>query len=214
MGRRFLQENNLPYKLIQSQWDSGHNRTPFPENPHLLKRTLGTWKCKKGHFWYETIESRAHYQKCHMCQTSRRATEVYNLQYLRPDLAAQLHPTKNKNVITDKLSPRSSKIMTWFCEKGHEWEARVCVRSEGQGCPECSNRKVGKSNNLAVLYPNVAAEWDYEENGDLTPDQVVPGSNKKVGWKCEKGHKWKAVITSRVNKGNGCVHCYRGRGKS
>lgn len=198
---------NISYQIIRHQWDLVKNSEPFPEKPDLLKRTLCAWKCEKGHFWYETIEDRAYYQKCHMCQTSRSVTNVYNLHYLRPDLAAQLHPTKNKNAIADKLTPRSSKTMTWICDKAHEWEAKICSRSEGQGCPECSNRKIGKANNLVVLYPNVAAEWDYEENGNLTPDQVVPGSCKKVGWKCKKGHKWSTRVVNRTTKKQGCPEC-------
>ena len=202
-----LLENNLPYELIKLQWDSIHNKRPFPENPHLLKSTLATWKCEKGHFWYETIENRAFYQKCHMCQASKRLTEVYNLQYLRPDIAAQLHPTKNRMITADKLRPFSSKVVTWFCDKGHEWEVKVWARTTGQGCPECSNRKVSKDNNLAVLYPHFIEEWDDEENGDLTPSDVVPGSRKKVGWKCNKDHRWPARIVDRAIRGRGCPEC-------
>ena len=53
-------------------------------------------------------------------------------------------------------------------------------RAKGRGCPECSNKKAGKDNNLAVLRPDLAAELDKEENGNLKPDQVVVGSRKKV----------------------------------
>ena len=44
-------------------------------------------------------------------------------------------------------------------------------------------------NHLETLYPDVAAEWDYEENGSLEPSMVLPGSNRIVSWKCSNGQK-------------------------
>jgi DNA-directed RNA polymerase subunit RPC12/RpoP len=35
---------------------------------------------------------------------------------------------------------------------------------------------------------------------------VTHGSNKKVWWKCKKGHEWQSMILSR-SKGNGCPYC-------
>ena len=28
-------------------------------------------------------------------------------------------------------------------------------------------------------------EWNYEKNGDLTPDNITKGSNRQVWWKCK-----------------------------
>jgi len=41
--------------------------------------------------------------------------------------------------------------------------------------------------NLLVVNPALAEEW-HTKNGDLTPCNVTPGANKKVWWKCSKGH--------------------------
>jgi hypothetical protein len=127
---------------------------------------------------------------------------------------SNLNPTLNGNISLYELLPKSNVKVWWKCEKGHEWEALLATRSYGSGCPECSNNRVGLDNNLAVLRPDLAAEWDYEKNGDLKPSQVVPGSNKRVAWICSKGHKWNALISARVNSGSKCLHCYRERGKS
>ncbi len=43
------------------------------------------------------------------------------------------------------------------------------------GCPYCSNHRVGYGNSLADTYPKVAAEWNQEMNGNLTPDDVLQG---------------------------------------
>lgn len=36
---------------------------------------------------------------------------------------------------------------------------------------------------LAEARPDLAKEWNYEKNGDLRPEDVSYGSNKKVWWK-------------------------------
>ena len=67
-------------------------------------------------------------------------------------------------------------------------------------------RLIPGQNDLATVNPGLAAQWDYEANRDLKPTMVSAGSSKKVGWVCEKGHRWPATIASR-NAGAGCRTC-------
>lgn len=60
--------------------------------------------------------------------------------------------------------------------------------------------------NLAVVNPVLAKQWHPARNGALKPKDVMPGSGKKVWWKCRKGHEWQATIISRKN-GSGCPFC-------
>lgn len=55
---------------------------------------------------------------------------------------------------------------------------------------------MSKPNNLAVLYPGLIRQWDYEKNNGLTPQEVTAGSQKKVYWICEKGHSFDMDIRS------------------
>ena len=63
-----------------------------------------------------------------------------------------------------------------------------------------------KEQSLLSKNAQLAAEWNYEKNYDLKPENVTPSSNKKVWWKCSNGHEWQATINSR-NRGNGCPSC-------
>ena len=63
-----------------------------------------------------------------------------------------------------------------------------------------------KTNSLLFMNPQLAEEWNYEKNGVLKPEEVMPNSHKKVWWKCSKGHEWQATIANR-NKGRGCPYC-------
>ena len=61
-------------------------------------------------------------------------------------------------------------------------------------------------NDLATRYPEIAKQWHPIENGNITPDQIAPHSNKLVYWLCEKGHPYKMSPDKRVN-GQNCPYC-------
>ena len=63
-----------------------------------------------------------------------------------------------------------------------------------------------KENSILFSNPQIAKEWDYGKNGNLKPEHFVANSNKKVWWKCQKGHEWQTSIASR-NSGYGCPYC-------
>jgi len=66
--------------------------------------------------------------------------------------------------------------------------------------------KASQHNNLSLLKPNLAKEWHSTRNASLRPDDVTPGSGKRVWWICKEGHEWEAAVYSR-SKGNGCPFC-------
>ena len=130
-----------------------------------------------------------------------------NLANAYPELAGEWHPTKNSREFTpENLTPHCLKKVWWLCGHGHEWQATVNSRSYGTGCPFCANKKVSHDNCLAVVNPELAGEWHPDKNGSLTPEDVTPGSMKKVWWMCSRGHEWQAIINNR-NKGTKCPYC-------
>lgn len=64
-----------------------------------------------------------------------------------------------------------------------------------------------KSVSLSVSHPEIAKEWDYARNGDLTPDTVTRGMTKKANWVCSKGHTYTARIDHRCSMHSGCPIC-------
>ena len=66
------------------------------------------------------------------------------------------------------------------------------------------------NNSLAVKFPTIAQEWDYERNEGLTPYDFSYSSHMKVWWKCSKcGQSWRAVIGVRTKekKSTSCPYC-------
>ena len=107
----------------------------------------------------------------------------------------------------ETLTLGSGQKVWWTCHKGHEWQAVVKDRTYGHDCPYCSGKKVLKGyNDLQTVNPTLAAEWNYEKNGDLKPDNFTVNSGRKVWWKCSKAHEWEATIANR-NRRSGCPYC-------
>ncbi len=82
-----------------------------------------------------------------------RATSNYNLSKLYPILAKEWHLLKNKDLTPFMVAPASNKKVWWKCDQGHEWEAIICNRKRGSGCPYCAGQRVTKDNNLALKKP-------------------------------------------------------------
>lgn len=123
-------------------------------------------------------------------------------------LSAEWAADLNTDLPSDLL-PSSHKKVWWRCEKGHEWQAMVFSRTQnGTNCPYCSGHKVipGETD-LISLRPDIAKQWDYEQNCDVDPQSVTAFSHKKVWWRCEKGHSWQAMVFSRTRNGTGCPVC-------
>jgi hypothetical protein len=54
-------------------------------------------------------------------------------------------------------------------------------------------------------YKSISEQWS--TNNQCSPDSVSRGSDKKVWWKCDKGHEWQTTILSRINLKSGCPYC-------
>ena len=133
-----------------------------------------------------------------------------SLKFKQPTLSKEWDYVKNKPLLPSSFTESSGKIVNWICIKdnSHKWKATIASRTNGNGCPFCSNQKVSATNNLKFKNPELLKEWHPTKNGDLTPEMVIAGSHKKVWWKCPKGidHEWKAAPFNRI-KGIGCPYC-------
>lgn len=69
-----------------------------------------------------------------------------------------------------------------------------------------------REKSLANVHPLLANELLPEDNNGLRPEQLHPGSSRKVNWRCQDcGNVWKTSVQARVgtaNKvGTGCPRC-------
>ena len=194
------------YPHTLDEWDYEKNA---PVTPYMV--TKGSekpfwWKCSKGHEIESRVKDRVRHG-CPYCSNNKVLTGFNDLSTTHPHLAREWIVERN-NMIKPTEIIGGKQIVWWRCSKGHEWQASIDSRKQGNGCPVCAGKQVlAGYNDLATINPDLASEWNYEKNNGLLPSDVVPGSNKKAWWKCHKhGHEWEAVINSRV-QGKGCPYC-------
>ena len=161
------------------------------------------WRCRKGHEWESTVNDRSQGKGCPYCSGRNAIVGVNDLAHTSPELAKEVSP--NSKIKSTKITAGSKKQLLWICSMGHEWGATVYDRSQGNGCPYCSNHRVLPGfNDLGSTNPELAKE--VSPNSEIKATEVTAGSDKKLLWRCRKGHEWESKIYSRSN-GIGCPYC-------
>lgn len=195
------------YPSLVDEWDTEKN---YPLTPQVVM--AGTekkvwWNGKCGHKWQSYIYSRKAGAGCPYCAGQKVLKGFNDLGSKYPDIAATWNHEKNKDVTPDMVTSGSNKKIWWICPKGHEWEASVSLRVRGTGCPYCNGKRViiGE-NDLAHAAPDIARQWDFEKNGNKTPENTASTSHYKAWWRCNLGHGWQATVANRYY-GNGCPYC-------
>ncbi len=209
---------SIAYDLVASaphlaaEWHPTKNRGLTPHDVTLGSGRRVWWKCPKGpeHVWQCPVGDRQRIG-CPFC-ANMRVSATNSLAAVAPGIAAEWHPTKNGKLTPRDVIAGSQRRVWWKCPKArdHEWPAAIANRVGGKtGCPCCVNRRLVWSNCLAAVHPRIAGEWHPTKNGKLTPRDVVPGTARRVWWRCAFGHLWCASVSSRTQKGSNCPECWR-----
>ena len=149
------------------------------------------------------------------CCAGRQLSVTNSFAARHPEGVALWHPTLNGDLTADQVLGGSPEPVWWKCAEGpdHEWQVSPLVLgnhslSKGRrGCPFCAGKRPSVTNSVAS-HPQLSAEWRSAQNGDLTPDQVVAGTSKKLWWQCVDNpeHEWAASGANRLS-GRGCPRC-------
>lgn len=214
-GRNDLASQNPE---IAKEWHPTKNGKKTPETvSYKDSHNRYWWKCSLGHEWKTTVYSRTvSGSNCPYCVNHFVKSGFNDLKTLHPNIAEEWDFEKNKNLLPSMFTPGSTQKVWWKCKICNtSWSTTISSRVSGCGCPTCGKFSGAKERNkrflsergaLADTFPKIAKEWHPTKNGKLSPNDVLAGSEKKVWWKCSKGHEWQSVISSRV-AGRGCPTC-------
>jgi len=199
------------YPHIANQWHAEKNGALAPMDVSPCSDKKVWWVCPIGHDYQMRIVCRtAQNQGCPICAGKQILEGFNDLKSQYPEIAAQWDYDRNEKG-PETYAAHSNKKVFWLCEKNHSYLAAIAERTgkagHGTGCPYCAGKKVLPGfNDLATVRPELAAEWDYEENENLLPTGVTEFSMKSIHWICRCGHKWITAVAWR-SQGNGCPVC-------
>lgn len=205
--------------VLASEWDYEKNGDLLPTMVGVNSGKKVYWKCSFGHSFEAVIATRNNQQTgCPYCANKKVLKGFNDLASQYPYIAKSWDYEKNGNITPEMVVYGSGKLYWWKCDKcGSSWKTAIRIRVRGFGCPKCAHDNLGEYNSklklikgvndFGTLYPEIASEWDYEKNLGLTPFDVIPGSNKRVWWKCSKGHEWQTTVVARTARGSGCPKC-------
>lgn len=207
-GRRVSDSNSLAAlrPSIAAEWHKSRNGSLNPSDVTAQSSQKVWWQCPKNprHVWECLISQRtAQGRSCPDCR--REAHPPLTVD--NPKVAAEWHPSKNKNLnLDDKVTATSTYKVWWRCSQNsrHEWQEYVWRRAF-RGCPHCRLER----RCLSKMYPAVATQLHPKLNGDLTADKLMAYSKQRVFWLCpeNKKHVWQATVSNRTGQSSGCPHC-------
>lgn len=197
------------HPALASQWHVSRNGTLTPEHVTPGSHKKVWWTCAAGHEWQAEIKSRANGSGCPYCANRSLLRQENDLATTHPLLASQWCAERNGELTPADVIAGSKRRVWWQCEKGHVWRTSVMLRAaRGCDCPICAGKKVcAGENDLATAFPALAAQWDPEKNGIVTPADVTAYSNRRAWWRCSRGHSFPAAISSRTTRNSGCPYC-------
>ena len=167
------------------------------------------WRCKKGHIWGATVNSRTEkrHAGCPVCANIKTQT-------ISPLLLKEWHYELNVGINPYDIAENSTKKVWWKCLICNTaWQATVANRNCSAkklgcltGCPKCRGSQIPKfKKSVFSMAPYLKKEWS--NKNILNPENISYKSNRKLWWECENGHEWEETPANRLTKNTGCPYC-------
>lgn len=150
---------------VASEWHPTLNGDLTPRGIKPFSQRKVWWQCKEhpDHVFDAAIGNRVQGRGCPICSGKKTLVGFNDLATVRPDIAAQWHPTKNGDLTPTDVTIGSGQKVWWQCPiaSDHEWQVAIYMRTDtnnGTGCPVCAGGIVVESTCLTTLFPEVARQ--------------------------------------------------------
>ncbi len=136
-------ENDLQTRnpTLAQEWNYERNGDLKPEQVTAHSGKKVWWRCCKGHEWQAGIIDRNRGRGCPCCAGQKVEKGENDLKTKNPTLAQEWNYERNGDLKPEQVTAHSGKKVWWRCCKGHEWQATVNNRNNGNGCPRCAKEK-------------------------------------------------------------------------
>ena len=150
-GQRLHETTTLRAKCpeLAAQWHPIRNGELSPDDVYFRTKRHAWWQCPKNpdHVWRAEIASRVRGAGCPFC-AGVQTTPATSLAVQMPELAREWNYERNGDLLPIQVRAGSGKKVWWRCSANpkHEWEARICSRKHGRGCPLCKAEQLSERN--------------------------------------------------------------------
>jgi very-short-patch-repair endonuclease len=211
---------------ISKQWHPTKNEDLLPSDFKSGSQKEVWWICNNTcnngclHEWKTTIAHRCIDERgCPFCsKPPKQFCKHISLLHTHPEIANEWHPTKNSDLLPDKVTSGCGKEVWWLCNNKcsygclHEYQSIIGNRTKHKtGCTYCSKPPKEHCIHSSILYTHKeeVKQWHPKKNKQLNLSDFTFASDMKVWWICMNDikHEWESQIKSICRNGHGCPHC-------
>ena len=167
---------------LAAQWDTERNANLTPADVRPKSKRIAWFICA-GCGTSRELQIDSAGVRCSACTNGARLTDPdRSLARVRPEVADQWDTERNGELTPDDVRPFPS-VRAWFICASCGVSRELQIGGARARCRACANgaRLTDPGRSLASVRPEVAAQWDTERNGGLTPADVGPKS-KRIAW--------------------------------
>ena len=143
------------------------------------------FQCSEGHKWKATPQHIFKGSWCPYCGVKKRAETIKHDSAETIKLMQSLATIKGGRCLSTEYLGCNENLL-FKCHKGHEWYSLPYVIRKGHWCPICAHSGPNAKKNIEDCKKLAS-----EKNGECLSTAYY-GANKKLKWRCEKGHEWEA----------------------
>ena len=143
------------------------------------------WVCPFGHEWENAVLMQVYESWCPYCPEGPVVAGDNDLETTHPEAISHLlYPAQATNISID-----TKKKVAWICDRGHvEWAfPRHRIELARGKCLTCDT--------LSVTHPDLAAQIVDQS----LATKLTSRSTRRIEWKCNEGHIWKATVKTVLN---------------
>lgn len=167
-------------------------------NKYQNNKTPLLWRCSKNHKWFARYYNIDKGTWCPDCAKQKHCKKIV----ITLEKVHQLAARRGGKCLSDAYQ-NNKALLSWKCDKGHEWFMSYNSVNAGSWCPECV--KVFKKRFLIRSGLEKACKLAIKKNGECL-STTYKNNRAPLLWKCDKGHEWFACYNN-VSRNTWCPVC-------
>ena len=124
------------------------------------------------------------------------------------DLVPFYRPELNNGLNLKDPNIARLQDLNWYCTKGHKFTAHLASMLRRQSpCQDCRRIQYDLENTLEKKFPRIFKQLHPSKNKNINFTAIKWRDERKVWWKCIRGHEYLTTVYTRTALGTSCPFC-------